>query len=89
MKDRILNNSSTDTIIQQLNNIITKNAENSGSDQLFRIAFDLIPVPSNNDAKIEFYNQKECWTYRKQITLEIMINSYKTFINNENKKPRA
>lgn len=82
VNQKVIKNDSTDKIITQMTNILMEDHKNSGSDRLFRIAYDLIE-PNESDS--EFYNEKSFWMFRKQITFDTMINSYKSMLNNENK----
>jgi hypothetical protein len=80
---------SIDKLIQNLNNVIKADGENANMDQLFRIAHDLIEPPqtSPSKARLEFLNEKQIWLFRKQITIETMINNFQnSFINNENRQ---
>ncbi|CAF0865868.1 unnamed protein product [Brachionus calyciflorus] len=84
INETVLKTDSSEKLIQKFNNLITEDAKNNNTDHLFKIAYDLINVPQSDDDS-EFYNQKELWSFRRQITLDSMINSFKLFINNKNK----
>lgn len=82
-----IGNQSTDKLIQQLTNVLANDANNSGSDQLFRIAYDLIEPNSTQTVDNGFFGDKKYWPYRKQINVESMINSFNT--NSQNKEKMA
>jgi hypothetical protein len=81
ISNNILKNESINNLIHQLTNILTKDAENSDNDQLFRIAYDLVDIHSDN----LFLNEKNFWLFRRQITIDNMINTFNNSIENKNK----
>ena len=80
LNEKIIRNESIDSLLQKLINILKDDSENSNGDQLFRIAHDLIEMPTEDDS---FMNEKKFWLFRKQITIENMIL---TFNNNQENK---
>ena len=74
-----------DKLVEQFTNVLKDEAANSGSDLLFRIAFDLVEPVQNDDEDddaLRFLNQKAFWQFRKQITLKSFVNSFNTFLQN-------
>ena len=71
--NRVINNNQ-DGIIKNMIKVITDDMQNSASDQLSRIAYDLIEVPESG----HFLDDKRFWFYRKQITVEAMIKSFQS-----------
>lgn len=67
---------SVDKVVQRLNGLL-KN-DSSETDQLFRIAHDLIQ-PACDES--HFLNDKCLWTYRRQITMDTMIKAYESCRN--------
>jgi hypothetical protein len=79
---------SVDKLIQNLTNVLKAESENANMDQLFRIAHDLIEPPQQSPSKtnLGFLNEKQIWLFRKQITIDTMINNFQnSFRTNENK----
>jgi hypothetical protein len=72
----IIGNDSTDKLIQQCTNVLTNDSQNADSDQLFRIAYDLLEPSSEKNAS--FIMEKKCWAFRRQITVQSMINAFKS-----------
>lgn len=70
IKDEIFENKSVDNVIDELNTILKESAPDS--DKLFRIAYDLIELPENEN----YFNQKKFWVFRRQITLNLMIQHF-------------
>jgi hypothetical protein len=79
----MIGNDSTDKLVQQCTNILANESENTNSDQLFRIAYDLLEP--NHDKNSSFIMEKKCWTFRRQITVQSMINTFNSINENANK----
>ena len=76
IQSQVFGNKSVDNVIDELNTILKENALDS--DKLFRIAYDLIEPPGNE-------NQKQFWVFRRQVTLDLMMKNF-SIISTENKK---
>lgn len=81
IKDRVFENKSVDKIIEELNQIIKENA--SDSDKLIRIAHDLIELPDDENC----FNQKQFWSFRRQITLDLMKQNF-SILSTEEKRTK-
>ena len=77
----IISNDSTDKLIQKCTNVLANDTKNSETDQLFRIAYDLLEFKHENDSS--FLMQKKCWSFRKQISVESMISTFNSIISIE------
>ena len=71
-----MGNDSTYKLIQQCTNVLANDSQNADSDQLFRIAYDLLEPSSDENAS--FIMEKKCWAFRRQITVQSMINAFKS-----------
>ncbi|RNA31081.1 E3 ubiquitin-ligase RNF213-like [Brachionus plicatilis] len=80
IKDRVFENKSVDNAIEELNTILKENA--SDSDRLFRIAYDLIDSPQDKS----YLNNKQFWTFRRQITLDVMKQNFSVLPNQQKSK---
>lgn len=87
INQNIIKNETTDKIIQDLTEHLKKEAQNSNSSNLFRIAYELIDLPDlgSHMENLNFLNKKEFWLFRKQITFTTMVNSFRSFENNQNR----
>ena len=79
----IIANDSTDKLIQQCTNILANDTKNNETDQLFRIAYDLLELSRENSSS--FIMEKKCWSFRKQTTVESMISTFNLAISIEKK----
>lgn len=66
----------------QLMNMLKNDAQNSSTDMLFRIAYDLVEPPANDESSLAFLNHKSFWQFRKQITIKSFVASFTTFWQN-------
>ncbi len=71
-----------DNIIKQMTNVITDDVKNSGTDQIYRIAHDIVQPEEADD---NFLNDKKYWSFRKQINIESMVSNFNS-ISDKNKK---
>jgi hypothetical protein len=69
----IFNTDSYEQIISDLTRMLRQDMESS--DQLTRIAYDFIQ-PDNLVTNVKFLNEEKCWSYRVNISIEHMINTF-------------
>ena len=79
----ILGVDSVDKLVQQCTKILTDDVKNSDTDQLFRIAYDLLEPTKSGATSPSFIMEKRCWSFRKQITVESMINTFNSVTKQE------
>ena len=75
-------NANMDKLIQTLTKQLSDDMVNSGNDQLFRIANDLVDAASSEgDRELGLFNEKKYWSFRRQITLDNMIHAFNSLPN--------
>jgi hypothetical protein len=88
--DPILNND-VEKLLPQLTTKVMNDSGQTNSDELFRIAYELIEQDDlrkieNYDPKLDQLNEPKYWSFRKQANLETMLNSFNLSINSANSK---
>jgi hypothetical protein len=82
INQKVVQDLSADTLLKSLLNVLRDDAQNSDMDQLFRIAYDFVQVRENTersaDNHLDFLNQQQYWLFKKQITIDTMINAFKS-----------
>ena len=63
----------SDKIIKEMTNVINEDVLTAGTDQVYRIAHDMVPPDTNRE---DFLNDKKYWSFRKQINVESMVNNF-------------
>jgi len=70
--NKLIGNDS-DKIIKQMTNVINEDVLTAGTDQVYRIAHDMVAI--STDTK-DFLNDKKYWSFRKQINVESMVSNF-------------